>query len=186
MVKRLYITIFIGLIVITPNLTNGGSNFWFQGNHRENGNGGSNTENGPDEQTGHGYELRTFNSKGTKISKEGPTVSFGGKIYVAPIPGLTCIGLGTSTISSANVTGVAQAVEGINQTTKGQGGLGATNIVSGISSMIPVYTTDSTKVPRPLGQILGRKKLIPDFNTCKAGTIPIPVVKTTSNYNVSR
>lgn len=180
--KSLYVIILFGLIVITPNFVNGGSNFWFQ-----NGNSsGGNTENGPDEQAGHGDEVRTFNSKGTKISKEGPTVSFGGKIYVAPITGLTCIGLGTSTISSANVAGATQAIQGVSQATKGQGGLGAANIVSGISSMIPVYTTNPQKVPTPRGQILGRKNLIPDFKTCKAGTIPIPVVKTTSNYNVSR
>jgi hypothetical protein len=110
------------------------------------------------------------------LHAKGLTVSFGGRVYLAPISGVTCIGTGTSTITSENTGGAVQTAQSHS----------TMDTLNGIYKMIPVYTTDPSKAPRVGKWILGRKKLIPDISTCSIGNVPIPVLRTTENYGVSK
>ena len=114
------------------------------------------------------------------------TKSFGGKVYLAPIPGVTCEGTGKTALLSSNVKGLTKLIKSLFTTPSKKKAL---EKLSAVYSMIPVYTTSPQKVPKTLGQILGKEKLVPDLKTCQVdvfGGIPLPVLRTTDNYNVSK
>jgi hypothetical protein len=132
------------------------------------------------------------------------TASFGGKVLLTKIPGITCIGIGTGpVVLSSNLESFGSAV--LSATGVGTGGeptavrVGGT--VAGLYGAIPFYANPSISIstvggpgssfsvfvsPQPkIGDwILGEASLIPNFNTCLAGPIPFPV-RQTSNYKVS-
>jgi hypothetical protein len=111
------------------------------------------------------------------------TKSFGGKILVTPIPGVICIGLGQAVYMNSNIGGAINAAR--SATSSASGGEKAMSILGGIYGMIPTYTTNPLRKPVISRFILGTEKLIPDFKTCKIGSVPIPVLRTTSNYGIS-
>lgn len=110
---------------------------------------------------------------------------FGGKIYTAPIPGITCNGLGKLMILSSNANSLLGSI-GTRQVKKSE----AQNLAKSIYGAIPTYATNTQKLPIQGKQILGKENGIPDLKTCyiptPGGPVYIPVLKTTNNYNVSR
>jgi hypothetical protein len=116
------------------------------------------------------------------------TFSFGGKILVDKIAGVTCTGNGFGPlILSSNVGGavsiITSSLNGNNST-----GKKVVGVVSGVYKIIPFYATNQQKKPQKGGWILGRADISIDTSTCKIKSgdtsIPFPVRKT-SNYGVS-
>jgi len=126
--------------------------------------------------------LFSFNIANAAITSK-LTKSFGGKILVTPIPGVICIGLGQAVYMNSNISGAINAAK--SATSSASGGEKALSVLGGIYGMIPTYTTNPLRKPVISRFILGTEKMIPDFKTCKIGNIPIPVLRTTSNYGIS-
>jgi hypothetical protein len=127
--------------------------------------------------------LFSFNVANASIISKLNTKSFGGKILVTPIPGVICIGLGQAVYMNTNIGGAINAAKSVASSSSGAGT--AMSVLGGIYGMIPTYTTNPLRKPVISRFILGTEKLIPDFKTCKMGSIPIPVLRTTSNYGIS-
>jgi hypothetical protein len=114
-----------------------------------------------------------------------PSKSFGGRVLLAPIPGVTCLGIGKLMILSSNVGALVGAVaSATNKDSNTTGKIISTAM--NLYGLIPTYATNPLESPKISGQILGTEKWIPSFTTCYIGTFPIPVLKTTSNYGVSK
>lgn len=128
--------------------------------------------------------LFSFNVANASILSKLNSKSFGGKILVTPIPGVICIGVGQAVYMNSNIGGAINAAR--SATSSASGGEKAMSILSGIYGMIPTYTTNPLRKPVISRFILGTEKLIPDFKTCKIGNIPIPVLRTTENYGISK
>ncbi len=126
--------------------------------------------------------LFSFNIADASITNK-LTKSFGGKILITPIPGVICIGVGQAVYMNSNIGGAINAAK--SATSSATGGEKALSVLGGIYGMIPTYTTNPLRKPIISRFILGTEKLIPDFKTCKIGNIPIPVLRTTSNYGIS-
>jgi len=121
------------------------------------------------------------------------TFSFGGKILMDKIPGVTCDGDGYGPIElSSNVAGAVDATTSVlnGNNSTGQKIVGG---VSGVYKMIPFYATDKTKKPEKGGYILGKADIAPNFKICymqhtnkKGNSVKIPYpVRKTSYYSVS-
>lgn len=120
-------------------------------------------------------------------SKNSLTKSFGGKIYMANIPMVTCNGSGSAIVMSSNINAVLDTVKSVQKSKSEEEGKSTAKSLYG---MIPTYTTNASKQPQARKQILGRENAIPDFSTCYIPVgpyrVPFPVLKTTDNYNVSK
>lgn len=117
------------------------------------------------------------------FSEQFTTKSFGGKVLLTPIPGVSCKGSGKLMILSSSIGAVKKA-------TKGEAGESdtdkATRILGSALDVLPIYATRTDRQPRILKNALGRKKIAPNFTLCQINTptpIPIPILKTTNNYN---
>ncbi len=110
---------------------------------------------------------------------------FGGKVYMAPVSGITCNGLGRLMILSSNTRSALSTVGAQGGMKKSE----AESFAKGIYGAIPTYSTNPSKSPIVGGQILGKENATPDLRTCyiptPTGPVFIPVFKTTNNYNVS-
>lgn len=113
------------------------------------------------------------------------TLPFGGKIITRQLPGVACVPPNAGpVVTSQTISGLATA--GFFATNSSySAGARAGGAVAGIYSSIPIYTTDPRKVTKPGGYILGRHLAIPNFQYCKFGTYPFPVMQTTI-YGVSK
>lgn len=134
-------------------------------------------------------KVKTLQDKIDSVGSNARLVKdFGGKVTLSPIPGLDCLGTGKIAVLSSNISAIKKVVDSISDpsTTEEK----ALNIASSIHGMIPTYTTNPSKNPRTSGQILGKENIVPDFKTCgiQVGTVrvPIPVLRTTKNYNTSK
>jgi hypothetical protein len=114
-----------------------------------------------------------------------PKKSFGGKILLAPIPGVTCVGTGKLMVLTSNVGAAVGAVASSTNKDSSTGGK-ALGTAMALYNMIPIYTTNPERRPKPFYNTLGTAKMVPNFSTCKIGSVPIPVLKTTENYNISK
>ncbi|MFA7315237.1 MAG: hypothetical protein WC059_00340 [Candidatus Paceibacterota bacterium] len=116
--------------------------------------------------------------------------SFGGRVYLAPIPGITCNGAGRLMLLSSNANSILSTVGSQGSMSSSE----AKGFVKNLHGALPIYASNPQKSPTPGGQILGRKSIIPDMQTCyiptPAGPVYIPILKTApltnSNYQVSR
>ncbi|MBP6908315.1 MAG: hypothetical protein KBB75_00640 [Candidatus Pacebacteria bacterium] len=130
--------------------------------------------------------LFAFSPVNVFAASYGLTKSFGGRVYLAPIPGITCNGVGTLMLLNSNANSALRTLGSAGQLNQNS----AQKLAQNVYSAIPTYTTDAQKSPQPMKQILGRQNLTPDMNTCyiptPAGPVYIPVLRTTPNYNVSR
>lgn len=120
---------------------------------------------------------------GTRISK---TVGFGGKVTMTKIPNVTCTGNGTLVVLASNLT---SGISSLMQTKSSDSTVQkVASALKGLSGLIPFYATDSSKKPEVGKWILGKANTIPDTSSCKMQIgpykIPYPVRKT-SNYQVS-
>jgi len=110
--------------------------------------------------------------------------SFGGRVLLAPIPGVTCLGLGKLLVLNTNIGALIGAAT--SATSKDSEATAKTiSTLMNLYNMIPTYATNPLKSPNIGGQILGSEKPIPSLKTCFIGSVPIPVFLTTANYGVS-
>ncbi len=123
----------------------------------------------------------SFTSRLTK--KLTPTKPVWGKVLMTPTPGIVCAGLGQTMVLNSQLAGLKTAVDGAVNSTNGIERTSA--VLGGIYNMLPTYASDPTKRPIIGGYVLGLNNAIPNFSLCKIGTVPIPVLKTTSTFGVS-
>ena len=115
---------------------------------------------------------------------------FGGRVYLAPIPGITCNGIGRLMLLNSNASSLLSTVGSQGSMSSSE----AKGFVKNLHGALPIYATSQQKTPTPGGQILGKKSVIPDMQTCyiptPGGPVYIPILKTTPltnpNYQVSR
>ncbi len=136
----------------------------------------------------------------------GGRVSFGGRVILTQIPGVTCTGSGTGpVVLSSNASGafsstantikaITTAAKQLNTDATNSGNPDPTAIVgpmvktiSDAYKILPFYLSGSG-TPRPGGFVLGRHPFMPDLSTCSIQLaeikIPFPVFKS-SKYGVS-
>jgi len=110
--------------------------------------------------------------------------SFGGRVLLAPIPGVTCLGLGKLLVLNTNIGALIGAATSATDKNS-DATIKTVSTLMNLYNMIPTYATNPLKTPNIGGQILGTEKPIPSLSTCFIGSVPIPVFLTTINYGTS-
>ena len=120
-----------------------------------------------------------------RTSASGTTLSFGGKVLSDKISGVECNKEGTLVILSSNASGAVGIVQSQQSNNKTEKVVGTS---TSIYKLIPFFATNTNKVPRKGGFILGKADVVPDFSICHTtGTLKLPIpVRKTDDYGVSQ
>ncbi len=113
------------------------------------------------------------------------TLPFGGKVLLNTVPGVICVppGMGPVVTMGNAVGQFGVAYFAYNSDLSAGERIGGAAI--SLYSVIPFYTTDPKKVPKPGGYILGRHLIVPSMQYCNVAGAPFPVKQTTV-YSVSK